>query len=107
MYCNVAHSRAPGIKVTSAQFSFGADELAFISGNFIHLDHDQTWSGSACAAYTLNRGTPILGCFSADLLVRSGLRASTATIPNAIALPPYATLSLSFFRQSPGEPSSG
>ena len=31
-------------------------------------------------------------------MVRSGLRASTPTIPNAIALLPYATLSLSIFQ---------
>jgi outer membrane receptor protein involved in Fe transport len=53
----IAWSRAVGTDITSAQFNFGPDELAFIGNNYIHLDHDQTWSGSAGAAYTLNRDT--------------------------------------------------
>ena len=56
IYGNLAWSRALGKDIVSAQFNFGADELAFIGNNFIHLDHDQTWDGSAGVAYTLNRG---------------------------------------------------
>ena len=46
-----------GKNITSAQFNFAPDELAFIGQNFIHLDHDQTWTASAGAAYTLNMDT--------------------------------------------------
>jgi outer membrane receptor protein involved in Fe transport len=95
IYANAAYSRALGKDIVSAEFNFAPDELAYISGNFIHLDHDQTWSGSGGVAYTLNRDTPHPTLFSADLLVQSGLRASTATIPNGLALPSYATLNLS------------
>ena len=95
LYGNVAWSRAIGTQITSAQFNFGADELAFISNNYIHLDHDQTWTGSAGAAYTLNMDTDHPTLFSVDATVQSGLRASTPTIPNGIALPTYGTVNLS------------
>jgi outer membrane receptor protein involved in Fe transport len=95
VYGNIAWSRAVGTDITSAQFNFGPDELAFIGNNYIHLDHDQTWSGSAGAAYTLNMDTQHPTRFSVDALLQSGLRASTATIPNGIALPTYGTVNLS------------
>jgi outer membrane receptor protein involved in Fe transport len=95
LYGNIAWSRAIGTNIVSAQFNFGADELAFIGNNYIHLDHDQTWTGSAGAAYTLNQDTDHPTRFSMDALLQSGLRASTPTIPNGIALPTYGTVSLS------------
>ena len=58
LYGNVAWSRAMGKDINSAQYNFSPAELAFIADNFIHLDHDQTWSGSAGAAYTLNQDSP-------------------------------------------------
>jgi outer membrane receptor protein involved in Fe transport len=95
LYGNLAWSRAMGKDINSAQFNFSAADLAFIQNNFIHLDHDQTWSGSAGAAYVFNSDSPYPTRVSADLLVQSGLRASTATIPNGVALPTYATGNLS------------
>lgn len=95
LYGNLAWSRAMGKNINSAQFNFAPDELAYIEDNFIHLDHDQTWSGSAGGAYVFNAGTPNPTRVSADLLVQSGLRASTLTIPNGMALPTYATMNLS------------
>jgi hypothetical protein len=43
-----------GKDINSAQFNFVPDELAYIQDNFIHLDHDQTWSGSTGGACTFN-----------------------------------------------------
>jgi len=63
--------------------------------NYIHLDHDQLWSGSAGIAYRLNRDTDHPTLFSIDTLVQTGLRASSATIPNGIVLPTYAVINLS------------
>src|SRR4029077_10889724 len=83
----------------SAQFNFAPDELAFISQNFIHLDHDQLWTASAGAAYTLNMDTSHPTRFSVDALVQSGLRASTATIPNGVALPTYGVVNLSIVQR--------
>ncbi len=53
LYGNVAYSRAIGKDIDSAQFNFSADELAYISQHYIHLDHDQRWTGSGGVAYTL------------------------------------------------------
>ena len=99
LYGNLAYSRAMGKDINSAQFNFAPDELAFIQNNFIHLDHDQIWSASAGAAYTFNQDSTRPTRVSTDLLVQSGLRASTATIPNGAALPSYATLNLSAVQQ--------
>jgi outer membrane receptor protein involved in Fe transport len=95
IYGNLAWSRAMGKRIVSAQFNFGPDELAFIANNFIHLDHDQTWTGSAGVAYTLNMESDHPTRFSVDAVVQSGLRASTATVPNGIALPTYGVVNLS------------
>ena len=58
VYGNIAWSRAVGYRNYLGTVQFRSpDELAFIGNNYIHLDHDQTWSGSAGAAYTLNMDT--------------------------------------------------
>ena len=95
VYGNIALSRAVGTRIVSAQFNFAPDELAFIGSNYIHLDHDQRWAGSAGAAYTLNRDSDHPTRFSVDALLQSGLRASSPTVPNGIALPTYGVVNLS------------
>jgi outer membrane receptor protein involved in Fe transport len=95
LYGNLAYSRAMGKNIVSAQFNFSPDDLAFISQNFIHLDHDQTWTASAGAAYTLNMDTNHPTRFSVDAFVQTGLRASTPTVPNGRALPTYGVVNLS------------
>jgi outer membrane receptor protein involved in Fe transport len=99
LYGNLAYSRAMGKDINSAQYNFSPEELAFIQNNFIHLDHDQIWSASGGGAYTFNKDSARPTRVSVDLLVQSGLRASTATIPNGIALPSYATMNLSAVQQ--------
>jgi hypothetical protein len=99
IYGNLAYSRAVGTDIDSAQFNFSAYELAYIGRSYIHLDHDQLWSGSAGIAYTLNKGSDHPTLFSADALVQSGLRASSDTIPNGIVLPTYATVNLSIVQK--------
>ncbi len=95
LYGNVAWSRAIGRDIVSSQFNFSSSDLAYISQHWIYLDHDQRWTGSAGAAYTLFQGTSHLARVSADLIVGSGLRASTDTVPNGAELPSYATINLS------------
>ena len=95
LYGNVALSRAVGRQITSAQFNFAPDELAYIAQHYIHLDHDQRWTGSGGAAYALFRGTPFPARLSVDLQVGSGLRTSTDTVPNGAALPGYYVFNLS------------
>jgi len=95
LYGNLARSRAMGKDINSAQYNFSVAELSYIQGAYIFLDHDQTWSGSAGGAYTFNKDGLFPTRVSTDLLVQSGLRASTATIPNGAELPAYTTLNLS------------
>ena len=45
-----------GENIMSSRFNFGSDELAYIASQFIHLDHDQTYSASAGVAYTFAPG---------------------------------------------------
>jgi TonB dependent receptor len=99
IYGNVAYSRAMGTNINSAQFNFGADELAYITQHYIHLDHDQTWTASAGAAYTFNQGTKYQTRVSVDLVAQSGLRASAATVPNGASLPEYATVNASIVQK--------
>ena len=78
-YGNVAIARQLGTNVSSNQFLFGADELAYIAGNYVYTDHSQLVSGSAGASWLWN-GTR----FSADMIFGSGLRsgfANTSSLP--------------------------
>ena len=45
----------------SSQFNFSPADLAYIGQHYIHLDHDQRWTGSAGAAYTLFKDTKLPG----------------------------------------------
>ena len=93
LYGNLAWSRAIGKDIVSSQFNFSADDLAYISKRWIHLDHDERWIGSGGAAYTVFYRTGHPARLSADLIVGSGLRADGAT-PNGAALPGYYTINL-------------
>jgi outer membrane receptor protein involved in Fe transport len=99
LYGSLARSRAMGKDINSAQFNFAMAELSYIQGAYIFLDHDQTWSGSAGAAYTFNQDSQYPTRVSADLLVQSGLRASTPTIPNGAELPAYTTVNMSIVQR--------
>jgi outer membrane cobalamin receptor len=94
-YGNVALSRAMGKDIVSAQYNFSAADLAYIANNWIHLDHDQLWTGSAGIAYTANSDSQHPTRLSVDAVVQSGLRASTATVPNGVALPTYGVVNMS------------
>ena len=94
VYGNVAFQSARGQDIDSAQFNFGADDLAYIANHYIHLDHEQRVTGSAGASYLL-QGTR----FSADMIVGSGLRADEtladgSSIPNGAHLPTYTQVNL-------------
>ena len=94
-YGNFAAAKALGKNIISSQFNFQPDELAFISGHYIHTDHDQTYTASAGIAYTY----PVTKTrFSADMLYGSGLRAAGET-PNGSHLPDYAQVNLSIVQK--------
>ncbi|WP_420136264.1 TonB-dependent receptor [Sphingomonas sp.] len=99
-YGNIAYQKAQGTDIVSNQYNFAAADLAYISNHYIYLDHDQTWSGSAGAAYHWLDG-PLAGSrVSASMVFGSGLRsdltlADGSSIPNGAALPDYATVNMS------------
>ncbi|HKD68776.1 MAG TPA: TonB-dependent receptor [Candidatus Binataceae bacterium] len=78
-YANFAYSVAQGIGVDSGQFNFAPDELAYIAGHYVFLDHDQTFTSSAGGSYRW-RGFGFL----LDGVYQSGLRdgfANTGNLP--------------------------
>ena len=94
LYGNLAWSQVNSININSAQFNFAQAELDFIANNWIFADHNQSWTGSAGAAYVFNMDTDWATRVSADMLYGNGLRQTIVT-PNDTALPAYATLNLS------------
>ncbi len=93
-YGNLAISRAIGRDINSAQFTFSADDLDYISRHYIHLDHDARFTGSGGVAYSAFRATDTPARLSADLVTGSGLRAD-GDVPNGRALPGYYVINLS------------
>lgn len=88
LYANAAYSVAKGKKIDSSQFLFGTDELAYINGSKVYLDHDQTVTISAGASYLYKpSGTRTY----ADMLYGSGLRDGFA---NRGRLPMYYTFNV-------------
>lgn len=106
LYGNVAWSQVNAININSAQFNFEQAELAYIAGNWIFADHNQSWTGSAGAAYIFNMDSDYATRVSADVLYGNGLRTSLVT-PNDTALPSYATLNLSVTQKLPISASKG
>jgi len=100
LFGNLAWSEAKGTQINSAQFNFQPDELAFIQNNWIYLDHNQSWTGSAGAAYTFNRTSDYATRLSADFIYGNGLRKTVVT-PNDQAVPPYAVVNLSAAQKLP------
>ncbi|WP_217433755.1 TonB-dependent receptor [Caulobacter sp. S45] len=98
-YANFTHERAQGKSINSSQFSFDPADLVYISHNYIYLDHDQTYTGSAGASYLFREG--VIGGTRAgfDLLYGSGLRRDQvlpdgSTVPNGAHVPDYVTVNL-------------
>jgi outer membrane receptor protein involved in Fe transport len=91
-YVNLAWSAALGKNVVSSQASsgFSQDELNFISTNWVHLDHDQTYSATAGVSYQLGKAR-----YSADAIFGSGLRTTPdGGNPNSSHLASYFTMNL-------------
>ncbi len=88
-YANFAYAVAQGTQVESGQFNFDPRELAYINSHYVFLDHDQTFTSSAGAAYKW-RGFN----FMLDGLYQSGLRegfANTGNLPYYIQVNVGAT----------------
>jgi outer membrane receptor protein involved in Fe transport len=106
LYANLAWSQVNSINITSSQFNFEQADLDFIASNWIFADHNQSWTGSAGAAYVFNMDTDWATRVSADMLYGNGLRQTIVT-PNDTALPAYATLNLSVTQRLPINGSKG
>lgn len=100
LYFNGAYGSGLGTNINSAQFNFGAQELAYIRNNYIFLDHSQGWTFSTGAAYTFNAETEYATRLSTDVLFGSGLRTSVVT-PNDLSLPNYAVVNASVAQNIP------
>jgi outer membrane receptor protein involved in Fe transport len=83
---NLAHSRTIAYGLTSGQWQFDSDELAYLQSHWYHLDHDQDWTASAGMSYKWER-TQIY----ADTLYGSGLYSGFA---NETELPSYETFDI-------------
>ena len=73
LYANLAYSRAIGKDIVSSQFDFSAADLQYISGRWIHLDHDQRWTDRAAPPTPCSVVRTAPTRLSADLLVGSGV----------------------------------
>jgi outer membrane receptor protein involved in Fe transport len=85
-YTNIAYSVAQAKQVVTGQFNFDQDELDYIANNWVHVDHDQRWTGSAGVAYKW-----VTTSVSADALYGSGLRRGFA---NTDTMPAYTQVNL-------------
>jgi len=81
VYANLSFQAAHGKEITSAQFNFSPDDLAYIAENYIHLDHEGRVAASGGASY-LWQGTR----FSADFIFGTGLR-SELVLPDGMVIP--------------------
>src|SRR6267143_1030875 len=90
-YLNAAYEWARGTNVSSAQFLFDPDEFAFIKKNWVFLDHDQRFTGSAGISYTWNDWK-----VAVDGLYGNGLRRGFA---NTQKNHPYETFNVSLSRR--------
>ena len=92
-YVNLAWSAALGKNIISSQALSvsGPDELNFIATNWVHLDHDQTYTATAGVSYRLGKAR-----YSADAIFGSGLRTTPADTSNSNSghLASYLTVNL-------------
>jgi hypothetical protein len=90
-YLNIGYEWARGTNVSSAQFLFDPDEFAYIRKNWVFLDHDQRFTGSAGVSYTWNDWR-----LAIDGLYGNGLRRGFA---NTQKNHPYETFNVSLSRR--------
>ena len=86
-YANLAWGRQRATQVSSNQYLFGADELAYIARNYVYTDHAQTLTASAGANLRVLERTRL----GFDLVYGSGLRSG---FTNTTHLNDYAQINL-------------
>jgi len=92
-YANLAWSAALGKEIISSQASagFAQSDLDFIRANWVHLDHDQTYTASAGVSYQVGKAR-----YSVDAIFGSGLRVTpeNSNNKNSGHLASYFTMNL-------------
>jgi outer membrane receptor protein involved in Fe transport len=93
-YLNLTAQKAQGKHIDSGQALFNAAELAYIASNYIHVDHDQTYTASGGVHYRFGAGTGAgVTNLNADFLYGSGLRRTPDDgAPNSGTLAHYTTV---------------
>ena len=99
-YGNVAVAQQRAKEVSSNQYLFGADEIAYIANNYIYTDHDQMITASAGGSY---RYAPTKTTLTTDLIYGSGLRDGFA---NTGTVSPYASWNLGLLQDFQLSPSA-
>ncbi len=89
-YFNLSNSVALGKNIVSAQYNFAPAELNYIASNWVHLDHDQTWTASGGLSTRWQDAS-----WSIDMIYGSGLRNGFA---NTTHLPAYVQFNTSVGR---------
>ena len=99
-YLNLTYQKAQGTNIVSGQSLFSPDKLAYISQNYIYLDHDQTYTASGGLSYTFDQSR-----VGADFLYGSGLRRTPdGGPPNGAALPSYGVVNATISHTWRGTP---
>ena len=93
-YGNLAVQSARGRGIETAQFNFAQDDLDYIAGHYIHLDHEQRITASGGVSYAWGHTR-----VSADMLLGTGLRADLtlpdgSSVPNGANLPTYSQVNV-------------
>ncbi|HEY4065668.1 MAG TPA: TonB-dependent receptor [Burkholderiaceae bacterium] len=92
-YLNLSLESARGKGIETGQFNFDADELAYTQNHWVHLDHEQTLSGSTGVSYRFADSTTL----GADVIYGSGLRNGFANTSHLAAWTQFnAAVSRSF-----------
>ncbi len=97
-YGNFSRSFAYGKNLISGQFNFPPQEINYLSNNWVHLDHDQTWTGSGGLNYRMGDTS-----YSSDLVFGTGLRKGFA---NTDHLPFYSQVNASLVQKLPSTSST-
>ena len=86
-------NRAPGKRVSTSQYNFDPEDLAYLYNHYIHLDHDRKFTSSCGLACAFDDGTTL----GANDLFSTGPRRD-GLAPNGLSLPNCFQLNLSAAR---------
>ena len=93
-YLNAAVSSARARGINSGEYNFGRDELDYINGHWVYMDHDQRYTASGGVAYGQGAAS-----YSLDAVFGSGMRRTPdGGTPNSDHLPAYLRVNVGAVR---------